>query len=87
MAFTVPFGQVSEFLKAAQEIPDPSADEEEVEQKKWIMRAARGPVYGSSRALKLWLTDAWSSFVDLIKVHLAVFLRIPCVFELPTDVS
>lgn len=57
-----------EFLKAAQEIPDASADEDEVEQKRWIMRAARGPAYGSRRALKLWFTDAWSSFVDLIKV-------------------
>lgn len=64
----MPFDQVPEFLKAVQEIPDPLADEDDVEQKKWIMKAARGPVYGSRRAVKLWLTDAWSSFVDLIKV-------------------
>ncbi|BDD64210.1 3-hydroxy-3-methylglutaryl-coenzyme A (HMG-CoA) reductase isozyme [Monascus purpureus] len=67
LAFTLPLDQVPEFLKAAQEIPDASADEDEVEQKRWIMRAARGPAYGSRRALKLWFTDAWSSFVDLIK--------------------
>lgn len=68
LAFTVPFDQVPQFLKAVQEIPDPSTDEDEVEQKKWIMRAARGPAYGPRSAIKLWLTDAWSSFVDLIKV-------------------
>lgn len=64
----MPFEQVSQFLKAAQEIPDPSADVDEAEQKKWIMRAARGPAGGSYKALKLWLIDAWGSFVDLIKV-------------------
>ncbi|OGE58470.1 hypothetical protein PENARI_c001G06067 [Penicillium arizonense] len=67
LAYTVPFDQVSELLKAVQEIPSPSADEEEEESKKWIMRAARGPAYGSRRAVKLWFADAWGSFVDLIK--------------------
>ncbi|KAJ5386247.1 hypothetical protein N7509_008788 [Penicillium cosmopolitanum] len=66
LAYTVPFDQVSEFLRAVQEIPDSSADEEEEESKKWIMRAARGAT-GSRTALKIWLTDAWSSFVDIIK--------------------
>ena len=67
LAYTVSFDQVSELLKAVQEIPSPSADEEEEESKKWIMRAARGPAYGSRRAVKLWFADAWGSFVDLIK--------------------
>lgn len=67
LAFTLPYAQVSQFLKAVQEIPDSSADEDVGEQKKWIMRAARGPATGP-RTVKLWLTDAWSSFVDLIKV-------------------
>ncbi|KAE8350232.1 hydroxymethylglutaryl-coenzyme A reductase-domain-containing protein [Aspergillus coremiiformis] len=65
LAFTLPYAQVSQFLKAVQEIPDSSADDDGGEQKKWIMRAARGPVTGP-RTIKLWLTDAWSSFVDLI---------------------
>jgi hydroxymethylglutaryl-CoA reductase (NADPH) len=68
LAFTVPFDQVAQLLKGVQEIPDLSADEDEAEQKKWIMRAARGPADGSRRAVRLWMTDAWSSFVDLIKV-------------------
>lgn len=68
LAFTVPFDQVPQFLKAVQEIPDTSTDDDEAEQKKWIMVAARGATGGSRRALWLWMTDAWSSFVDLIKV-------------------
>ncbi|RHZ71414.1 hypothetical protein CDV55_108582 [Aspergillus turcosus] len=67
LAFTLPFDQVPQFLKAVQEIPDTSSDEDDGEQKKWIMRAARGPAYGSGSAIKLWLADAWGSFVDLIK--------------------
>lgn len=68
LAYTVPFEQVSQLLRAVQEIPDPSADGDETEQKKWIMRAARGPADGSAKAVKLWFIDAWGSFVDLIKV-------------------
>ncbi|KAJ6131508.1 hypothetical protein N7523_001214 [Penicillium sp. IBT 18751x] len=66
LVYSVPFDQVSDLLRAVQEIPNPSADEEEEESKKWIMRAARG-ASSSHTALKLWLMDAWSSFVDLIK--------------------
>lgn len=73
LAYTVPFDQVSQFLRAVQEIPDPSADDDEAEQKKWIMRAARGPSGGSRRAFRLWMTDAWSSFVDLLMVWMLSF--------------
>lgn len=68
LAYIVPFEQVSQLLRAVQEIPDPSADGDETEQKKWIMRAARGPADGSTKAVKLWFIDAWGSFVDVIKV-------------------
>ncbi|CAI7665247.1 unnamed protein product [Penicillium bialowiezense] len=67
LAYTVPFEQVSELLKAVQEVPNSSPEEEEEESKMWIMRAARGPAYGSRRAIKLWFADSWNSFVDLIK--------------------
>ncbi|CDM33504.1 hypothetical protein DTO013E5_7367 [Penicillium roqueforti] len=67
LVYTVPFEQVSELLRAVQEIPAPPTDGNEVESKKWIMRAARGPVHGSRRAVKLWIADSWNSFVDLIK--------------------
>ena len=66
LAYTAPFDQVPDLLRAVQEIADPSTEGEETESKKWIMKAARG-AGGSRTAFMLWLTDAWSSFVDLIK--------------------
>jgi hydroxymethylglutaryl-CoA reductase (NADPH) len=66
LVYSVPFDQVSDLLRAVQEIPNPSTDEDEEESKKWIMRAARG-ASSSHAALKMWVMDAWSSFVDLIK--------------------
>lgn len=68
LAFTLPFDETPQFLRAVQEIPDPSGEGDAGEQKKWIMKAARGPAYGSRGAMKLWVVDAWGSFVDLIKV-------------------
>ncbi|KAL4911792.1 hydroxymethylglutaryl-coenzyme A reductase-domain-containing protein [Aspergillus aurantiobrunneus] len=67
LVFTLPFGQVPQFLRAVQELPDPTIEDEEGEQKQWIMRAARGPVHGPRGSASFWLVDAWSSFVDLIK--------------------
>ncbi|KAI2792580.1 3-hydroxy-3-methylglutaryl-coenzyme A reductase [Penicillium oxalicum] len=66
LVYTVPFEQVPDLLRAVQEIPNPVADETQEESKKWIMKAARGPT-GSRLALKIWFTDMWSSFVDLLK--------------------
>lgn len=50
-----------------QEIDDPSTEDDGQEARKWIMKAARGE--GSRRALKLYISDAWSSLVDLVKVR------------------
>ncbi|PGH08700.1 hydroxymethylglutaryl-CoA reductase (NADPH) [Polytolypa hystricis UAMH7299] len=65
LAFTVPFDQAAYFLKAVQEIPDSTDSTSETEQKKWIMKATGS--YGSRTALRMWLTDAWGSFIDLVK--------------------
>ncbi|KAL4869289.1 hypothetical protein BDV12DRAFT_86152 [Aspergillus spectabilis] len=67
LVYTLPFDQVPQFLRAVQELPDPTIEDDEGEQKMWIMRAARGPIYGSNGAVRHWISDAWSSFVDLIK--------------------
>ncbi|KAL5341260.1 hydroxymethylglutaryl-coenzyme A reductase-domain-containing protein [Aspergillus crustosus] len=67
LVYTLPFDQVPQFLRAVQELPEPTIEDEEGEQKMWIMRAARGPIYGSNGAVRHWISDAWSSFVDLIK--------------------
>lgn len=68
LVFSVPFEQLADFVKEVQEIPALTSSEDGVEQKKWMMNAARNSAKGSRRALQVWLTDAWSSFVDLIKV-------------------
>ena len=68
LAFSIPYSQAPEFLASAQEIPnvDNEADAQTTkEQKMWIMKAARAP--GASNSLKLWATNAWSKFVDLLK--------------------
>ncbi|EEH34744.2 3-hydroxy-3-methylglutaryl-coenzyme A reductase [Paracoccidioides lutzii Pb01] len=67
LAFAVPYEQISDFLKASQEIPESQDAQDGGEQKKWIMKAARSSGSGSRRALRIWLTDAWNSFVDLLK--------------------
>ncbi|OAX81689.1 hydroxymethylglutaryl-CoA reductase (NADPH) [Emergomyces africanus] len=67
LAFAVPYEQISEFLRAAQEIPTSKDAKDGAEQKKWIMKATRSSSSGSRRALRIWFTDAWNSFVDLLK--------------------
>ncbi|EGC45925.1 HMG-CoA reductase [Histoplasma capsulatum var. duboisii H88] len=68
LAFAVPYDQISEFLRATQEIPETiDTKDGSAEQKKWIMKAARSSGSGSRRVLRIWLTDAWNSFVDLLK--------------------
>ncbi|KAL4910918.1 hypothetical protein BDW74DRAFT_3938 [Aspergillus multicolor] len=67
LVFTLPFDQISQFLRAVQELPDPTIEDDEEEQKRWIMRATRGPISGPNGTVSSWVSDAWSSFVDLIK--------------------
>lgn len=67
VALAVPYDELPDFLRAVQEIDDPSTEDDGQEARKWIMKAARGE--GSRRALKLYVSDAWSSLVDLIKVR------------------
>lgn len=66
MAYSVPFAEIADFLRAAQEIPDESTPATHHEEKKWIMRAARSSG-SSSGSLRSWVANAWTSFVDLIK--------------------
>ena len=69
LAFSVPYEHISEFLRAAQEIPDRSGASNGHEEKMWIMKAARNNGHGL-RSLRAWWSDSRTSFVDLIKVCL-----------------
>jgi hydroxymethylglutaryl-CoA reductase (NADPH) len=70
LAFSVPYDQASQFLTAAQEIPNdiPAQETRETEhgkeKKMWIMKAAR--VQGSPSIVR-WLHNAWIEFIDLLK--------------------
>ncbi|KAL7921820.1 3-hydroxy-3-methylglutaryl-coenzyme A reductase [Trichoderma austrokoningii] len=68
LAYSVPYEQAPEFITAAQEIPLENAQEAETqhgrEKKMWIMKAAK--VDGGPN-LVLWIRNAWSTFIDLLK--------------------
>jgi hydroxymethylglutaryl-CoA reductase (NADPH) len=70
LAFSIPYSQAPEFLASAQEIPNVGTSEKDAaqdgEQKLWIMKAAKAPGY-SRGSLRLWASNAWSGFVDLLK--------------------
>ncbi len=68
LSFSIPYTEVSDFLKAVQEIPGRSQSSNGNEDKMWIMKAARFNGHGSRRTYRAWLSDGWSSFVDLVKV-------------------
>jgi hydroxymethylglutaryl-CoA reductase (NADPH) len=69
LSFSMPYVEVSDFLRAVQEIPGRSKSTNGDEDKMWIMKAARFSGHGSRRTYRAWLSDGWSSFVDLIKVR------------------
>jgi hydroxymethylglutaryl-CoA reductase (NADPH) len=68
LSYSVPYAEAPDFLGAVQEIPGRSKSDHGDEDKMWIMKAARFNGQGSRRTYKAWLSDGWSSFVDLIKV-------------------
>lgn len=75
LSFSVSYSQVPEFLKAVQEIPSRVKSSNGEEDKMWIMKAAGFNGNNPRRTYRAWLSDGWTSFVDLIKVWL------PCLSE------
>ena len=77
LAYSVPYDEASDFLKAMREIPTAAAadvtdipgsgsDQEGTrEEKKWMMRASRS--VNTSGGVKNWINESWTSFVDLLK--------------------
>jgi hydroxymethylglutaryl-CoA reductase (NADPH) len=70
LAFSIPYSQAPEFLASAQEIPNADNESQDAqptkEQKLWIMKATRAPG-ASGGSVRLWASNAWSKFVDLLK--------------------
>ena len=76
LVFSVPYDMASNFTSAVQELPvarpggrvgDINQDAEN-EEKSWLMVASRGEAAGSNRTFSRKVADAWSAFVDLLKV-------------------
>jgi len=74
----------SNFTSAVQELPvarpggrvgDINHDVDN-EEKSWLMVASRGEAAGSNRTFSRKVADAWSAFVDLLKVSNAVELNL-----------
>jgi len=78
LALSIPFGQGPEFTTSIRELAVDrknekrrSNDNDEFtphEEKRWIMGAAKGDVNGNQRTFKRRAVDAWTAFVDLLKV-------------------
>lgn len=80
LVFSVPLDMAPEFAHSIQKLPvsrtggvATSQDEEAGEEKRWLMAASRGEAAGNNRTFARKAVDAWSAFVDLLKVCL--FLR------------
>ena len=51
-------------------LPDESQPAEEEDQKRWMMKAVRTNGSSSRSIFRTWIMDAWTEFVDLLKVSL-----------------
>ena len=76
MVFAVPFSEAPEFLAAVQEIPNSGGNGEEqsdgiaYEEKRWITKAGKGNGHGTDGSFRGWAANAWTEFLDLVKVRL-----------------
>ena len=82
VAFSVPFDEASSFLDAVHEIPDMAGafaggNSDNIQKRSWVIKSARSSGEGSQNALRSWAANAWTAFVDLIKVSSS--LRALCI--------
>lgn len=70
LAFAVPFEEAPAFLDGIHEIPEYTSLSQvhHEEGRKWVFKAARSGGNGSQNTLRNWATNAWTGFVDLLKV-------------------
>jgi hydroxymethylglutaryl-CoA reductase (NADPH) len=73
LAFSIPYTEAADFLQAMQEISAPedaaqsqgSEKEGTHEEKKWMMKASK--IGSAPGGVRNWITESWTSFVDLLK--------------------
>lgn len=79
LAFSVPYVAVSRFLAAIQEVPNgallnnESQDSDLQRTLVWVMEAAKGTEQ-SPRSFVGWVVNAWTRFVDLVKVRKILYI-------------
>ena len=67
LAFYAPFSELGDFLRAAQELPAHKSPSDGESKPSWFMKAARLNGHGTRGAYRAWLSEGWTSFVDLLK--------------------
>jgi hydroxymethylglutaryl-CoA reductase (NADPH) len=65
LAFALPSHETPAFLTSIKEISARETAEDDDEQKRWIMRLARGSA--RSFSLREWVRNSWVAFIDLIR--------------------
>lgn len=73
LTLSVRFDQVSAFLHEVEELPHdaiaPDQQSRDVQRTKpWLMKAAKSGGKTSEKSIRGWGANAWTSFVDLLKV-------------------
>lgn len=73
LAFSIPFDEASNFLNLVQELPttgDLSTDLSDGGQRttSWVMKVAKTGQSHPQISLRWWASNAWTNFVDLLKV-------------------
>ena len=68
LAFSVPDEQASAFLSRIQELPNGNEQSPESQSRAWVMRTAGGKDSSPRASIARSMRNAWSGFVDLIKV-------------------
>lgn len=69
LSYSIPYIEVHDFLRAVQEIPNQPFAKKNINQpKSWVIKASKSNGNTSQRLLLNRITDAWTWFLDLIKV-------------------
>ena len=67
LAFSVGLDEAAAFINELQELPEHNELAQDVDARMWVMNANRRGT-GSQNALRNWASNAWTEFVDLLKV-------------------
>ncbi|KAI9789453.1 MAG: 3-hydroxy-3-methylglutaryl-coenzyme A (HMG-CoA) reductase isozyme [Piccolia ochrophora] len=79
LTYSIPYHDAEQFLQNIQEIEvaqtssppvsrdENASDQTSIEEKRWIMKAAKGDGHDKRGMLQRWAGGAWNGFVDLLK--------------------